>query len=96
MAGDAYRRDAVTWAAFGALFAFGFLNAILGPALPYIRASEGISYLVGALHQVDDVGGIANRSHRRPRVHARQEERKDGVPLGHAVTGARRRRTLDG
>src|SRR5262249_23811366 len=25
----AYRRDAVTWAAFGALFAFGFLNSVL-------------------------------------------------------------------
>ena len=47
-----YRRDAFTWAAFGALFAFGFLNALLGPALPYIRSVEGISYLVGALHQV--------------------------------------------
>jgi MFS family permease len=47
-----YRRDAFTWTAFGALFAFGYLNAVLGPALPYIRSAEGISYLVGALHQV--------------------------------------------
>ena len=56
-----YRRDAVTWAAFGALFAFGFLNALLGPALPYIRATEGISYFVGALHQVAYAvgGGLA-------------------------------------
>lgn len=55
--GDSYRRDAVTWVAFGALFAFGFLNAVLGPALPYIRATENISYLVGALHQVAFAGG---------------------------------------
>jgi fucose permease len=56
-----YRRDAVTWAAFGALFAFGFLNAVLGPALPYLRATEGISYVVGALHQVAFAvgGGVA-------------------------------------
>jgi MFS family permease len=61
MADDVYRRDQVTWAAFGALFAFGFLNAILGPALPYIRATEGISYVVGALHQVAFAlgGGLA-------------------------------------
>jgi hypothetical protein len=49
---EGYRRDRTTWAAFGALFAFGFLNALLGPALPYIRTVERISYLVGALHQL--------------------------------------------
>jgi MFS family permease len=56
-----YRRDAFTWTAFGALFAFGYLNAVLGPALPYIRSIEGISYLVGALHQVAFAfgGGLA-------------------------------------
>lgn len=40
-----YRRDRVTWAAFSGLLAFGFLNAVLGPALPYIRAEESISYV---------------------------------------------------
>jgi MFS family permease len=56
-----YRRNAFTWAAFGALFAYGYLNAVLGPALPYLRSVEGISYLVGALHQVAYAigGGIA-------------------------------------
>jgi fucose permease len=56
-----YRRDPTTWASFGALFAFGFLNAALGPALPYIRAVEDISYLVGALHQAAFAvgGGLA-------------------------------------
>jgi fucose permease len=59
--GDEYRRDATTWAAFGALFAFGFLNAVLGPALPYLRETERISYLVGALHQAAYAvgGGLA-------------------------------------
>lgn len=56
-----YRRDGFTWAAFGALAGFGFLNAILGPALPYIRATEHISYLIGAAHQVACAvgGGLA-------------------------------------
>lgn len=56
-----YRRDGFTWAAFAALAAFGFLNAILGPALPYLRSVEHISYLVGALHQVAFAvgGGLA-------------------------------------
>lgn len=48
----AYRRDRVTWVAFGALFGFGLLNAVLGPVLPYLRATEHISYVVSALHQV--------------------------------------------
>jgi fucose permease len=57
----AFRRDRFTWAAYGALLAFGFLNAVLGPILPYLRAVEGISYLVGALHQFAYAmgGGVA-------------------------------------
>jgi fucose permease len=55
---QAYRRGPTTWAAFGALFAFGFLNAVLGPALPYLRAAEHISYLVGAFHQVAFALGV--------------------------------------
>jgi MFS family permease len=67
--GPAYRRDAATWVCFAALFAFGALNAVLGPALPYLRHSEHISYLTGALHQVAfAIGGTAagmqaSRSH---------------------------------
>jgi MFS family permease len=65
-----YRRDAFTWTAFGALFAFGYLNAVLGPALPYIRSVEGISYLVGALHQVAFAigGGLAGMVSARDRI----------------------------
>jgi MFS family permease len=60
MAGG-YRRGRFTWAAFVALSAFGLLNAVLGPALPYLRSEEHISYLVGALHQVAFAvgGGVA-------------------------------------
>ena len=56
-----YRRDAFTWTAFGALLAFGYLNALLGPSLPYIRSVEHMPYLVGALHQVAFAlgGGLA-------------------------------------
>jgi len=56
-----YRRGAVTWVSFAALFAFGFLNSVLGPALPEIRAAEHISYIAGALHQVAFAlgGGLA-------------------------------------
>jgi fucose permease len=56
---DAYRRDGATWVAFAALFAFGLLNALLGPALPYLRQTEHLPYFVGALHQVAfAIGGM--------------------------------------
>jgi fucose permease len=56
-----FHRDRFTWVAYGALLAFGFLNAVLGPILPYLRAVEHISYLVGALHQLAYAmgGGVA-------------------------------------
>lgn len=56
-----FHRDRFTWAAYGALLAFGFLNAVLGPILPYLREVEHISYLVGALHQLAYAmgGGVA-------------------------------------
>ena len=56
-----YRRDTVTWVAFACLFGFGLLNAVLGPALPYLRAAEGVSYLAASMHQVAFAvgGGIA-------------------------------------
>ena len=68
----AYRRTRPTWVAFGALFAFGILNAVLGPVLPYLRAAQGSSYVVVSFHQVAFAAGVvaagiqANRS-RAPR-----------------------------
>ena len=47
-----YRRDSATWVAFAALFGFGILFAMLGPVLPYLRETEHLSYVAGALHQV--------------------------------------------
>ena len=65
-----YRRDRFTWTAFGALFAFGYVNAVLGPSLPYISSVEGISYVVGALHQVAFAvgGGLAGLLSTRDRI----------------------------
>lgn len=59
--GAAYRREELTWRLFAGLTAFGFLNAVLGPALPYLRSIEHISYVTGALHQVAFAigGGVA-------------------------------------
>lgn len=54
-----YHRDAATWSMFAALFAFGVLNAVLGPVLPYLRDAERLSYVAGALHQVAfAIGGM--------------------------------------
>jgi MFS family permease len=67
-----YRRGGVTWAVFAALLAFGILNAVLGPVLPYLRAVERIGYVLGALHQVAFAFGgglaglIAARAGNRP------------------------------
>lgn len=75
----------MTWAAFGALFAFGFLNAVLGPALPYIRAVEKITLLAGALHQFAFAagGGLAGLlAARRPRATSR------GLTIGLGLGGA--------
>jgi fucose permease len=56
-----YHRDRLTWTLFSGLFGFGVLNAILGPALPYLRAEQHLSYLPGALYQLAFAlgGGLA-------------------------------------
>jgi fucose permease len=56
-----YERDTATWVAFACLFGFGLLNAVLGPALPYLREAEGLSYLTASVHQVAFAvgGGVA-------------------------------------
>jgi MFS family permease len=84
-----YRRDAFTWTAFGALFAFGYLNAMLGPALPYLRSVEGISYLVGALHQVAFAvgGGLAGILSSRERIPLGRPATIAGGMTGAALAG---------
>ncbi|MGN6607140.1 MAG: MFS transporter [Jatrophihabitans sp.] len=84
-AGAAYRRDRATWVAFAALFAFGVLNALLGPALPYLRRTEHLTYVAGALHQAAfalggmTAGALAARSH---------ADRRRTIVLGLAGAGA--------
>ncbi len=48
--------------------------AVLGPALPYLRATEDLSYLVGALHQVafSIGGGVAGALSARGRLPGRR------------------------
>ena len=84
-----YRRDAFTWTAFGALFAFGYLNAVLGPSLPYIRSVEGISYVVGALHQVAFAlgGGLAGALSARDRIALTRRTMIAGGLAGGALAG---------
>jgi MFS family permease len=82
---DRYRRDALTWTSFAALFAFGLLNAALGPALPYLRAIERTSYLAGALHQValslgGGLAGVITARARRP--HSRGLLIRGGLACG--------------
>lgn len=82
-----FHRDRFTWAAYGALLSFGFLMSVLGPALPYLRAVEHISYLVGALHQFAYAagGGIAGLLASRNRI-GRAATIRFGL-LGAAVAG---------
>src|SRR4051794_25358725 len=86
---EGYRRDGTTWAAFGALFAFGFMNAVLGPALPYLREVEHISYLVGALHQAAYAvgGGVAGLLAVRERNSAGRTTVIAGGVTGAALAG---------
>jgi MFS family permease len=62
------------------------LNAVLGPALPYLRAAEGIDYVVGALHQVAFAvgGGLAGLYATR----SPGPQRATTVRVGLAVAGA--------
>jgi MFS family permease len=84
-----YRRDAFTWTAFGALLAFGYLNALLGPSLPYIRSVEHIPYLVGALHQVAFAlgGGLAGAIAARDRLALSRRAVIAGGLMGGALAG---------
>jgi MFS family permease len=84
-----YRRDPFTWTAFGALFAFGYLNAVLGPSLPYLRSVEHISYVVGALHQAAFAvgGGLAGVLSARERLPVGRRAMIAGGLVGAALAG---------
>jgi fucose permease len=87
LGGTQYSRDRATGLLFGGLFAFGFLNAVLGPALPYLRSIEHLSYLAGSLHQVAFAvgGGLAGLGAARL---SRRLSRNLVIGLGLALAGA--------
>jgi fucose permease len=45
-----YVRDAGTWLAYGLVLQFGFLQAALGPIVPYLRRELDLGYTVASLH----------------------------------------------
>jgi MFS family permease len=46
----AFRRDRRTWAAYLLLGLFAYLETILGPAMPFVRAHLGLGYGIASLH----------------------------------------------
>jgi fucose permease len=43
-------RDRFTWLAYGILAYFAYLQAVIGPAMPFLRDDLELSYTVGGLH----------------------------------------------
>lgn len=48
--GGAFRRDRFTWLAYLMLAYFAYLQASIGPIMPFLRDELGLSYTVGGLH----------------------------------------------
>jgi len=53
-----YTRDNFTWLAYLMLGFYGYLQAILGPAIPFIREELALSYTVAGLHFSAFAGGM--------------------------------------
>jgi len=47
---DSFARTDVTWAAYLLLGYFGYLQAVLGPVMPFLRHDLRLSYAAGGLH----------------------------------------------
>ncbi|MEN9936578.1 MAG: hypothetical protein RLZZ387_3157 [Chloroflexota bacterium] len=45
-----FTRDRFTWTAYLLLGYFAYLQALLGPLMPFLRQELGLSYVVGSLH----------------------------------------------
>ncbi|MBA3350489.1 MAG: MFS transporter [Actinobacteria bacterium] len=45
-----FLRYRVTWAAYGLVGYFAYLETVLGPTMPFLRAEQGLSYTVASLH----------------------------------------------
>ena len=79
-----YVRDSGTWLAYGLILHFGFLQAVLGPVVPYLRRELDLGYTVASFHVAalaigSVIGALASR-----RVE-RATSRRELVALG--VTG---------
>ncbi len=46
----AFTRYRVTWATYGLVGYFAYLETVLGPLMPFLRAEMGLSYTVASLH----------------------------------------------
>ena len=46
----AFRRDELTWLAFGMLGFYNYLLSGLGPLMPSLREELGLSYTIASLH----------------------------------------------
>lgn len=47
---ERFVRDTFTWAAYALLAYYAYLQAVLGPIMPFLRAELGLSYTIGGLH----------------------------------------------
>ncbi|HEV2459635.1 MAG TPA: hypothetical protein VGS80_14860 [Ktedonobacterales bacterium] len=57
--GPDFQRDRFTWAAYWLLGYFAFLEAVLGPLMPFIRGDLHLRYAVASLHfSVIALGGM--------------------------------------
>ncbi|MDQ3767325.1 MAG: MFS transporter [Actinomycetota bacterium] len=45
-----FTRYRVTWATYGLVGYFAYLETVLGPLMPFLRAEQGLSYTVASLH----------------------------------------------
>jgi fucose permease len=69
MAADppAFERRALAWGVYGLVGYFGYLEALLGPVMPFIRAEQDLGYTVASLHFAAFAaggvvaGGVADR-----------------------------------
>lgn len=47
---DAFARGSLTWAAYGLGGYFAFMEAVLGPLMPFLRGELGLGYAAASLH----------------------------------------------
>jgi fucose permease len=81
-----FRRDRLTWVAYGLLAWFAFLQAMPGLAVPYLRDELDIGYTTGGLHVAAFAAGSVLAGLTAPRLEAAVGRR--GLLWGAAATMA--------